>query len=921
MTSLKSLIIKAVNMPIKQLCLLLFIMLTVFIKSVVVSFLDISIVTDYLTDFGVVHLPFSYIFGSFVLMAVGYYCLLFERRHGYGSIPVCMVILLIFIGISGWIQRGDFFWMNFAFWFNLGLFGLLGAAFWSVASRFVPLQLESRKFIAILCTELIGFAFGGSFISFLHWQTYDVIVASLILLTVFVGFLKILTCLAPVESETFLQKTGGAQDSAAFKLIYCLLGYSFTYMLAKGVLFYSFYQTLTQRGSLLVDLANTWTLFGAVGLGMVLVLYQTRFLYMIVPGIMIFSGSFLLAGTAVITHSYDLMLTAIIVFMASGYFYLMPFLTMLLRPLAVGRTKRIKWLRMIYIEPLGFMFAGVFLYFCENDTCLGVTLQIIGLFLAFLTLVLVKYYSDILLESFKRRQWRGGPLILSQKNVLNYLLDLLKSENANEVIYSMRILGISKHPAFEKNLVKLLRHPNDTVRLFSLNRIELYQMGLFYKSIENVMNKDKSSTVRQYALSMLMQSDYEYQGKRPEKYMRYLSDRNLRAGVLIGLLKAGGDYALMAMDTLQRLAFSKKSFENIEALKIIEHVPLSGLVRLVEPLMRHSDEDVVHQALLTAGAMKHPQLLGAVFEALDDVNLQETALLSLEMYGKKAFPPLEKMLHSSQVSMRRKKILVLFLDRLSSGEGKQILLRAMSADNQKLRKNVMYALINSGIVWIHKSKKAWLTKALQKDLKRIHFELDFIQNYTQAPTHETEEALLFLRRALEEDINNTRELILLQLQLLKPHPLFAKAIAILLSDKKQQYETALGVIQDFLPYRLYKQIKPIALLSLDSKMMVEERIISEKILSTKIGELLLTPPFELPSWIKATGLYCLRRLGCNEGKMAVVAALEDKNPIVLEAAIWALVRLEKDEAFLHDLLLRVPTSRLAGQSLEQILES
>jgi hypothetical protein len=420
---------------------------------------------------------------------------------------------------------------------------------------------------------------------------------------------------------------------------------------------------------------------------------------------------------------------------------------------------------------------------------------------------------------------------------------------------------------------------------------------------------------------MLMQLDYESKGYTMYRYMRYLSDRNLRGGVLIGLLKAGGDNALMAMDTLQRLAFSKKSSEQMEALKVIEQAPLSGLVRLVEPLMKHPDEEIVKQALLTAGAMKHPQLLGAVFDALDDVDLQETALIALEMYGKKAFPPLEKMLHSSSVSIVRQKTLVSFLDRLSSGEGKQILLRAMSANNQKLRKNVMYALINSGIVWIHKSKKAWLAKALQKDLKRIHFELDFIRDYTQAPNYEVEESLSFLRRALIEDVLSTRELILLQLQLLKPHPLFSKAISILLSDKTHQYETALGVIQDFLPHRLYKQIRPIALLDLDAKMMSEERVLSEKILAEKIGDLLLTPPFELTSWVKATGLYCLRRLGVVEGKRAVMAALEDKNPVVLEAAIWALVRLEKDDTVLHDILLRVPTSRLVGQSLEQILES
>ena len=921
MTSLKSLVLKVVNMPIRQLGLLVFLMLTAFIKSMTVSLLDMGIISDYLTTLGIIHLPFSYIFGAFALMVSGYYYLLFDRRHGYGCVPICLITVLMLVGLAKWLQSPNFFSVNVAFLFNVAIFGILSGAFWSVATRFIPLKFDSRKFVSVLCAELLGFAITGSMVYFGDWQTQSVIATSLMLLTLFILCLKILTYLSPVASETFVQKTGGAQDESALRLIYCILGYTFVYMFSKGVLYYVFYQTLMMRGHILTDLAAVWALFGAVGVLMVLVLSRTRFLHMTPPGVMVLAASFLLGGTALLIHSFVLMIIAVVLLMVSSYFYLMPFLSMLPRPLAIGQSKRIKWLRYVYIQPLGLMFAGVFLNYCNKDAYLGLALQMLGLFIAVLTVILIQCYSGVLLESFRRRQWRGGPLILSQRNVLGYLLKLLSSHDANEVIYSMRILGISKHPAFEKNLVKLLKHPNETVRLFALNRIEKYQMGSFYKTIEHIMQKDKSPAVRRYALSMLMQSDYRDKGPSIHKYMRYLSDRNLRGGVLVGLLKAGSDDALMAMDTLQRLAFSKKVSEQLEALKIIEQAPLAGLVRLVEPLMKHSDSQIAHQALLTAGAMKHPQLLGSVFEALNDVDLQETALIALQMYGKKAFPPLEKMLHSSNVPMILKKILVSFLDRLSSGEGKQILLRAMAADNPKLRKNVMYALIHSGIIWIHKNKKVWLSKAVQKDLKRLHFELDFVRDYMIAPSYESEEAFSFLRRALIEDIINTRELILLQLHLLKPHPLFIKAISILLSDKKEKYETALGVIQDFLPHRLYKQIRPIALLDLENKAVSEERVMSEKILAEKIGKLLLTPPFELPSWVKATGLYCLRRLGASEGKKAVMAALEDKNPIVLEAAIWALVRLEKDESVLHDVLLRVPTSRLAGQSLEQILES
>ena len=231
----------------------------------------------------------------------------------------------------------------------------------------------------------------------------------------------------------------------------------------------------------------------------------------------------------------------------------------------------------------------------------------------------------------------------------------------------------------------------------------------------------------------------------------------------------------------------------------------------------------------------------------------------------------------------------------------------------------MNCLINSGIIWIHADKKALLLAGLNKDIDRVHKSLDFIQTQTISPTHETEEAFLFLRRALQEDIFETRKLILLQLQLLKPHPLFSKAIRILLSDRRDQYDAALGVVQDFLPAKLYKKIKPIVLLSdADVKPHGATRVVLEEQAVENLSAFLLKPPFVLPPWIKATLLYTLRKLGYEEGKSAVLAALKDTNSLVLEAAIWALVRLEKDKDELHRALLNVPTSRLVGQSIEEI---
>ncbi|MGN1063529.1 MAG: hypothetical protein ACI4QM_04335 [Alphaproteobacteria bacterium] len=923
MHSIKSLITKTINMPLGDFGILMTLMLTALVKSAVLVLLTAGAVGVYLGYLQMTYMAFMFILSSGVLAIIGYYKLLFERRNGYGSVPLCAVLPLILSGLIWLIQVPQVGSVMILFLFAVAGSFLLNASFWTVAARFVSSRLDSRKFAAVFCADLFGYAVAGWGAFAVAADAESALIGSLLMMTICVALLKILITLNPMPRETFVRKFGGASDAAGKRLIGHLFFYDFLCMAAKSILLFAFCSVLAYRPDTVSEIALMWGLFGSLGVLMVLLLYRTGYLYATLLGVLIFAVSFIIGAAGVIMDSLTVLMAAVILSMLMNHFYVQHFFVVLPRPLAVGRMRRVKWRRLMVVEPMGLLSAGVVLFYLDFTYIRALLLVLSGIVLAVSAVLLVKLYSAILAESFKRRQWREGPLMIASPNLLKYMLDHLKSTDADEVIYFIRILGIAKHPAFQKNLVKLLKHPSEKVRLFALGRIErLYPIGSFYKTVEMVMQKDKSSAVRAQALALLMQCDYAVQGEKGvRKYMRNLNDKQLQDGVLKGLLKIGGNTALLAMDTLQRLAFSPKINDSLRALRLIEQVPLSGLVRLVEPLMKHPDDQVAKQALLTAGAMRHPELLSAVFEALDEFDLQETALVALERYGKQAFPPLEKMLHNPLVPAMRQKTLILFLNRLPSGEGKQILLRAVTADNQKLRKSVIQGLLESGIVWIHKNKKALLTKALNKDVERVHFELDFIENQTQAPTHETEEALLFLRRAIIEDIHDTRELVLLQLQLLKPHPLFIKAVRILLSDKTDQYEAALGGIQDFLPHRLYQKIKPIALLPIAPKKISEEKIILESTLAETLNNLLLKSPFALPAWIKATVLYCLRRLGAEEGKPAVIAALNDKNPLVLEAAIWALVRLEKDENTLHNILLNLPTSRLAGQSLEQILES
>ncbi len=254
MSSIKSLISKTINMPLKQMGILLLVMVTAFVKSAGLVLLDVGTIDLYLRELGNSYLAVDFIWASFVLMGAGYYALLFERRHGYGATPISGVVLLILTGIVCLTRLSSVGVLNILFLLNIGAFIFFNGAFWSVARRFISFNLHSRKFISVLCSELAGFGVMGFILNLNAWQGITVLALAVIAMTVFLGLIWVLVSLNPVPSETFIHKSVGSQDTSGRKLEGYLFSYSFLSVLAKGVLFAALTGFLMTRQTYITDL-------------------------------------------------------------------------------------------------------------------------------------------------------------------------------------------------------------------------------------------------------------------------------------------------------------------------------------------------------------------------------------------------------------------------------------------------------------------------------------------------------------------------------------------------------------------------------------------------------------------------------------------------------------------------------------------
>ena len=903
---------------------LMLLSLGAFLLGMATTFLDVGVVSLFLQKNTFYAIGFDFLMMALCLVFIGSITVKLDRRHGYGGVPLTAFLTLILFALLKLIQMypDSVIPVNLLFIYKYLMPILVAMSFWTIASRFIILKLSSLKYMSALGISLLGISFGGWLLSGNSWGTDKALTASILAFAALTVVMKILVWLLPQPTETFVRKTGGVQDSSERKMIDCILMLAFTYTAAKGLGDYLLYQHLNIYPEKAFSiLSYLWMLCGSIGFGALVLLSHTRFLYTTLWGLSLLAlGFFFLAEGSFLEISW-LLYTGIVLSWICGYFYWNPYLSLLPRPLTLGDGIRLRKLRQMLMEPLGYILTGAFILTLPSFW-LAPILAILSLLLMALMGISVIIYSRLLSRICKMRAWCGGPLMLISGRLISKVEKGAESNSFQDVVYFLRIMEVAHFPGFQKQLLKALTHPLPQVRLFALDRLDAngFHKGKVIKVVRQCFQKDKDISVRARALAFLIRFEGNYGANVYRKYGVYLDSKELKMGAIMGFLQSGKEWALLAMDGLQKMVQSSHKSENLKALTIIDKVPQEGLVRLLLPLLKNSDLEVVRSALLVAGHIGHVQTLNTVFQSLDNPELQEEALTALSLYGKKAFPPLEKMLSNPKVPFTRRKSLILFLGLLPSGEGKQVLLRNLYLPDIKMRKEIFNAILNSKIMWVFRGRRKILTKGIQQDVFYWHKLNKNVQLCQQVPVPALGDSFVFLRRSFDEMCQDLRGLILDQLLLLKPNTLVKGAVDILKGTPSQKFVSACGILQDLLPSKIYRLIQPVLLAPIDE--VQEEKNVSMDVLQTKqfFEELILKPDFPIDRWMIASALYGLQKIENGENSAVLDKALSYPSAIVLEAALEFLAHLEPDkkkqEAYLKKQLQKVPKNFILDDYLK-----
>lgn len=878
------------KLKVREWRILSLLMLGAFFQGLFFVYLQIPTVEIFLQKKGLFDIGFDFLLVGIILSFVGRITVKLDRRFGYGGVPLCGALFCVLVGLL-WATKssdGNVWLVNALFIYLYTAPILIQKSFFMIARRFIPLRLDSYKFLGVLGCLFLGLIYGAGQISSIQGRHQTLFLMALMSLGALFVLMKILVLMLPVPSESFVKKSGGVQDPAELNLVACLLILSFLFMFCFGGLDYLFYRGLT-LSKMRTTLTQIWFYRGILGLGCLALLYRFNYIYNMISGVALLGALFVISGLSFYGDWSAGVRLGVVGVWVLGYLYWGMFLQTLPRLLVLGQGVRIRWHRDVVCVPLAWLFLGsIILNFSPTQ---GALMLAVGgcLFLLFLFLALV-FYDRFFIKMCQMRRWCAGALMALSQKTKQMLRQGVRSKDLDEVLYFFRLMIQTGFPGLRKELAHGLMHPNIQVRLFCVDRLDLYGLTpTTYRQLNYAFHHDQEEKVKTRILAALIHREGEENPTKVfHKFGAYLDDKKLKSGAILGFLKTGGECALLAMDGLQHLAQSTRKEDIFQALDIIDQVPQTGLIRLVLPLLKHADKEVVCRALLTAGVIGHTQSLSFVLSALDEVDLQESALLALKNYGKLALPPIEKMIGNVHVPLARRKKLVLFLAQLSSGEGKQILLRSLNVADQKLRKDILKALWDSKIVWVRNQRQKILLPTLKRDIQRWYWLWENVQKCGQSPDPVLADSFGFLIRSFKDSLNDLRLILLYQLLLLYPNDLVLYAIQMILKKQISAQMNGVELLQDLIPHKLYVSLRPILMAPIEEQEKNGTISLGKTQAYHFLKKLILNPDFELDRWAVAAALYGLKHVGSFDDLAVLKKAFASSFPVVWEAGLDAL---------------------------------
>lgn len=878
------------TLSLSQFFLLSLLSFILFLSSVQVVWFDSLSNALYLGTFGKIDLNFNFILSGLFLIPSGMLCLSFERRFGRGVELFFGVAFVVQLFILFTIFRDVRFSADILFILRFLYRACIFSSVWSLIFRYVPLDMQSKRFFCLVCLNLFGLFVGGlSLPLFFHLMNTDFLFLVTFLMTA-VLFLPSYLALRvfKFKNPIVLKKNGGVSEKSQQTLLRLILVASFFFSASKCLLEYFFCLVNIESFSfsfdkILFSYAWMWSAVGFLSLISLFVLYRFRHSFHVMTGMTMLACLPFVGQMGIDASSYKIVFFAKVLFEVLTYFCVGYYFKAIPRPLSYAHTARLKVFRKGLLEPCGFLLSALLIYFNFSNEKFFIY-PILLSFLFCITLADTYFeYAKVLISSFQSFRWRGGRLLLIHPNVQEFVIQKIRSDDELEVIYFLRVMEDAQFPLFKKYLKEVLSHSSENVRLFALKTIEKWEFQSFLRDIERIFQTDKSDKVRSKALRLLCLWKKKY---AVETAVLYLEDSSLRYGALTGLIENGGSAGVQIVsDYFDKMLQTQNVSDKLEILQIINETESRFFVAHVSKLLEDSDFDVKKNAIVAVGKMKHLSLLPKLFSFLPDFNLRETTINAFKDFGIKAHREVERFILSPSADYGAKKVLISYLW-LSGNDGIKVLWRVLDKMPFALRYDIVRHF-NQSEIGLEKYHKNILSKLIEQDFKNSVLLLRLYEDFTCRISRKDKQVYSLLADALDKDFERVRRLLLMQFYLYFKDNISRQAISNLLrrdapSDDKI---VSSAIMEDILPRR-WQKIKWVVMDGNDMQRLSFLPKMKHQRLKT-----ILTLPYA-SAWTKLCAVYLIGCRGEGAFLSDVKKLKDDKNKLLARGAVWADKKIE-----------------------------
>ncbi len=520
-------------------------------------------------------------------------------------------------------------------------------------------------------------------------------------------------------------------------------------------------------------------------------------------------------------------------------------------PVPVEIKKQTKSYIDIFVDSFATGIGGIILLVLSSGFDISIKYISLGtLILLFLWLYIVFQVRKEYLKSFRIKLEQNKFDIqqkkydLNNESVLGGIIKVLTTGSEKHILQILKLIKEIQNDKLLPSLESLIGHPSSDIQLEVLRNLYFYKSHSYNEEVEPLI-EDPKEEVREAAFHYLFKHAPDDTIQIMEKYINH-PELKVRNSALVSLateikdniyLKEKFELDKIVKEKLNSIKNNNNQLdldsETITAIRVIAISNLTNYYSELNSFLNDKSDLVVNAAINSLSYILLPEFIPILIKKLNFRETSKAAISTLKNYGESTLRPLSENLNDLKLENQTKKNIIEIIGSVGSKDSVQILFSAFEREDYWLQKDILRSLNN--LKKKYPTLKFDWSRIVKKLYEEVKLELEIISSlYLQTkidakeqlsyPT-EKEKKIIIARKnlitLLENRMDTGLEKIFRLLGLKYPPDDMIEVLNSIHSAKEDLRANALDFLDNLLEANLKKLIIPIIELTISEKISKE----------------------------------------------------------------------------------------------------